>query len=128
MAEDQIIRAFSLYIEGAKWGLLQGLAYDVTTGSELMIGDGIVIGVSQGVPICKIVANGIVPVTGHAVARKVEEYALSHKKFQIGAGVLNGRIHKLDMYCTSYSYKGDNVKGTCMGDWTFEGGKPTLVG
>jgi hypothetical protein len=126
--QDQQIRSFSLYIEGALWGTLQGNAYDVTTGSELQIGDGVVIGVSQGVPVVKLVANGIVPVAGHPVAQKIEQLALAHKLIKIGAGILNGRIHKLNMYCTAFSYKGDNPKGTCMGDWTFEGGKPTFVG
>jgi len=120
-------RSFSLYIEGAKWGTLQGKAYDVTTGSELQIGDGEVLGVSEGVPIVKLVVNGIVPVEGHPVTQKIETYALAHKKVKVGAGVLNGRIHKLDMYCTAFNYKGDDTKGTCMGEWTFEGGKPKIV-
>ena len=126
--EDQQIKSFSLFIEGAKWGTLKGNAYDVTTGSEIQIGDGVIIGVSQGVPMVKLVANGIVPVAGHPVARKLEELALAHKLINVGAGILNGRIHKLKLYCTAYSYKGDNEKGHCMGDWTFEGGKPTFVG
>jgi len=126
--QDQIIRGFSCYIEGARWGIIQGNAYDVTTGSELQLGDGIVIGVSQGIPIVKIVSNGIVPVAGHPIAQKLEELALAHKRIKVGAGILNGRIHKLNLYCTAYSYKGDNAKGTCMGEWTFEGGKPTFVG
>src|SRR6185369_16225472 len=98
--EDQLIRSFSMFIDGAKWGTLKGNAYDVNTGSEVQIGDGIIIGVSQGVALVKIVSTGI----------------------------LHGRIHKLKLYCTSYSYKGDNEKGHAMGDWTFEGGKPTFVG
>lgn len=126
--EDQLIRSFSLFIDGAKWGTIKGVAYDVTTNSEIQPGDGVIIGVSQGIPMVKIVANGIIPVAGHPVTQKLEELALAHKLIKIGAGILNGRIHKLNMYCTAYSYKGDNEKGHCMGDWTFEGGKPTFVG
>ena len=126
--EDQLIRSFSMFIDGAKWGTLKGNAYDVNTGSEVQIGDGIIIGVSQGVALVKIVSNGIVPVDGHPIMQKLEERAFAHKRIDIGAGILNGRIHKLKLYCTSYSYKGDNEKGHAMGDWTFEGGKPTFVG
>lgn len=124
----ETFRSFSLYAKGRKWGTAQGHAYDVETGSELQIGDGEVLGVSAGVPTTQIVSKAIVPFGGNDVMRMLEEAALSHDPIQIGAGVLNGRIHKIQMWVTKFSYNGDTVKGTCMGDFTFHGGKPKFAG
>lgn len=126
MAET--FRSFSLYVRGKKMGEAQGHAYDVETGSELQIGDGVVLGVSAGVPTCQIVSKGVVPFGGSSTMRVLEEAALNHEPIQIGVGIVNGRIHKVEMWCTKFSYNGDTVKGTCMGDFTFAGGKPKFSG
>lgn len=125
---DEKFRAFSLYMNGKKFGMAQGHAYDLETGSELQMGDGEVLGVSHGVGTTQIVSDAIVPFGGDSNLRALEEAAIEHKLIQVGVGVLNGRIHKIDMYCSKFSYKGDNVKGTCMGSFTFIGGKPKFAG
>jgi hypothetical protein len=106
----------------------QGHAYDVETGSELQIGDGVVLGVSAGVPTCQIVSKGIVPFAGSTTMRVIEDAADNHEPIQVGIGIVNGRIKKIEMWCTKYSYNGDTVKGTCMGDFTFAGGKAKSSG
>ena len=126
MAET--FRSFSLYIRGKKMAEAQGHAFDVETGSELQIGDGVVLGVSAGVPTCQIVSKGIVPFGGSTTMRVIEDAADNHESIQVGVGVVNGRIKKIEMWCTKYSYNGDTVKGTCMGDFTFAGGKPKSSG
>jgi hypothetical protein len=125
---DETIRSFSIYLNGKKFGIAQGHAYDVETGSELQMGDGQVVGVSQGVPTTQIVSDCIILFGGDSNMRQLEEAALQHKLVQVGVGVVNGRIHKIDMYCSKFSYKGDTVKGTCMGSFTFIGGAPKFAG
>lgn len=125
---DETIRHFSIYADGAKLGTATGHAYDIDTNAELMIGDGVVLGVSQSVTTCKLVADTIVPYGGRAELRKLLDYLLRKKKLQIGVGVLGGQIHKIDMYCTNASFKSETAKGTAMGSWTLLGGEPKVVG
>lgn len=125
---DETIRSFSVYVDGEKLGTATGHAYDIDSNAELAIGDGIVLGVSQAVKTCKIVADTIIPFGGKANLRKLLDALLNSKKLQIGVGVLGAQIHKIDMYCTNASFKSETAKGMATGNWTLLGGKPVVVG
>ena len=125
---DETIRHFSVFVDGEKLGTATGHAYDLDSGSELQIGDGVVLGVSQGVTTAKIVADTIIPFGGKSNLRKLLNALLFKKKLQVGVGVLGAQIHKLDMYCTSASFKSETAKGVATGNWTLMGGAPQVVG
>lgn len=125
---NETIRSFSVYADGAKLGTAQGHAYDLESNAELQIGDGEVIGISQAVMTGQLVADTIVPFGGAPVLRKLEDAFFNNRPLQLSIGILNGQIHKVDAFVTKCSYKGDTVKGTAMGNWTFIFGKPKRTG
>ncbi len=122
------IKSFSLYANGAKLGTAKGHAYDRESNAELQIGDGQVIGISQAVQTGQLVADTIVPFGGAPVLRALEDAFDNNRAIQLGIGVFNGQIHKVDAYVTKIGAKSDTVKGTSEGSWTFIFGKPKRSG
>lgn len=123
-----IVRNFSIYASGKKCGEATGIAYDQESGNELQIGDGIVIGVSQGVKTVQVQLSQIIPYRGSAVGRIMEDAYDGNYSLQIGLGIIGSRIHKMDLYVTKCNIKAEMKNGTCMGDFTLIGGAGTKVG
>lgn len=125
---NAVVRNFSLYCNGRKCGEATGVAYDQESGNEIQIGDGQVLGVSQGVKTVQIQLSAIAPYRGAQVARILEDAYDSNTSIQIGLGIIMGRIHKMDLFCTKCNLKTEMKNGTCMGDWTLIGGAGSKVG
>ncbi len=123
-----VVRNFSLYANGRKCGEATGIAYDQESGNEIQIGDGSVIGVSQGVKTVNVQLSQIVPYRGSQVARILEDAFDNNTSIQIGLGILGGRIHKMDLYCTKCNTKTEMKNGSCSGEYTLIGGAGTKVG
>jgi len=127
-ANDEIIRNFSLYANGKKFGQATSLGFDQQSGRELQIIDGKVGGISQGVKTTQAQADSIVPFGGAPVLRILQDYYNSGKKLQIGVGSIGGQIHKIDMWVQEINYKAEMKNGTTTGTFKFIGGEATQVG
>lgn len=126
--QNAVVRNFSLFANGRKFGEATGHAYDQESGNELQIGDGVVIGVSQGVKTVSVQASAIIPYRGSNVARILEDAYDGNYSIQVGLGIIGGRIHKADLFVTKINVKTEMKNGTCMGDFTLIGGAGTKVG
>jgi len=123
-----IVRNFSLFASGRKCGEATGIAYDQESGNEIQIGDGEVIGVSQGVKTVTVQLSQIIPYRGSQVGRIIEDAFDNNTSIQIGLGIIGNRVHKLDLYCTKCNIKTEMKNGTCNGEFTLIGGAGTKVG
>lgn len=126
--QNAVVRNFSLYANGRKCGEATGVAYDQESGNEIQIGDGQVIGVSQGVKTVQVQLTQIIPYRGSQVGRILEDAYDSNTSLQVGLGVLGGRIHKMNLFVTKCNIKTEMKNGTVMGDFTLIGGAATKVG
>lgn len=122
------IKNCSLFVNGLKQAELTGLTYDQESGNELQIGDGDIVGVSQGVKTVIVTANSIIPYRGAPAARILEDAFDNNTSVQIGIGLLGGRIHKLDLFVTKFNIKSDSKNGTVTGDFTLIGGAGQKIG
>lgn len=125
---NAVVRNFSLYANGRKCGEATGVAYDQESGNEIQIGDGQVLGVSQGVKTVQIQLSLIVPYRGTQVGRIMEDCYDTNTSLQVGLGIIAGRIHKMDLFVTKCNTKMETKNGTCMGDYTLIGGAGSKVG
>ena len=125
---NAVVRNFSIYAKGRKFGEMTGTAYDQESGNEIQIGDGLVIGVSQGVKTVQIQATAIIPYRGSQVARILEDAYDNNTSVQVGVGILGGRIHKMDLFVTKINIKTETKNGTVTGDFTLIGGAGSKVG
>ena len=123
-----IVRNFSFYANGKKCGEATGVAYDQESGNEIQIGDGQVIGVSQGVKTVSVQLTQIIPYRGSDVARMLEDAFDGNYSVSVGLGIIGDRIHKMDLYVTKFNVKTEMKNGTCTGDFTLIGGAGTKVG
>jgi len=123
-----IVRNFSFYANGKKCGEATGVAYDQESGNEIQIGDGQVIGVSQGVKTVSVQLSQIIPYRGSNVQRIVEDAYDGNYSLQVGLGIIGSRIHKMDLYVTKCNIKTEMKNGTCNGEFTLIGGAGTKVG
>lgn len=128
MPSKPVVRNFSLYANSRKCGEATGVAYDQESGNEIQIGDGQVIGVSQGVKTVTVQLSQIIPYRGSQVGRIVEDAFDSNTSIQIGLGLIGGRVHKMDLYCTKCNIKMETKNGTCNGEFTLIGGAGSKVG
>lgn len=123
-----VIRNFSFYSNGLKCGEATGVAYDQESGNEIQIGDGNVIGVSQGVKTVSVQLSQIIPYRGSLVARMLEDAFDSNTSVQVGLGLIGGRIHKMDLFVTKLNIKSESKTGMCTGEFTLIGGAGAKVG
>jgi hypothetical protein len=121
-------KSYSIYANGAKYGIAQGHDYDRENNAELQIGDGEVLGVSQAVPTGQLVCSSVIPFGGNNVHKLLEDAFERRTPVQIGIGVVAGEIHKVDAFVTKIMLKSDTVKGTCTGSITFLFGKVKRTG
>jgi len=122
------VRNYSVYVKNRKFGELTGSAYDQESGNELQIGDGAVIGISQGVKTVQLQASAIIPFGGSNAARILQDAYSNNTPIGVAAGVINGQIHKLNLFVTKINIKSETKNGTCLGDFTLIGGAGTIVG
>jgi hypothetical protein len=125
---NAIVRNFSLFANGRKFGEATGIVYDQESGNEIQIGDGQVLGVSQGVKTVNVQVDSIIPYRGAQVARILEDAYDANTSIQIGLGIVGGRIHKMSLYCTKANFKTEMKNGTVNGSWTLIGGAGSKVG
>src|SRR6478736_7026656 len=123
-----IVRNFSFYANGLKCGEATGVAYDQESGNEIQIGDGQVIGVSQGVKTVSVQLSQIIPYRGSNVQRILEDAFDNNTSVQVGMGIIGNRVHKMDLYVTKLNIKTEMKNGTCNGEFTLIGGAGTKVG
>lgn len=120
-----IFRAFPLYYQNKKVAEITSGTYDVAPGDEMQVGAEGIMGYSDGTLVTKIEADCIVPVKGLSVT--ILSDMLAKKYVSVGL-VVDGKSHQLDMRITHASYNWDSKAGTAKGKFTFEGGKPDVVG
>lgn len=125
---NAVVRNWSLFANGRKFGEATGSTFDQESGNEIQIGDGQVLGVSQGVKTVQIQITSITPYRGSQVARILEDAYDNNKSIQIGLGIIMGRIYKMDLFCTKANLKMETKNGTAVGDWTLIGGAGSKVG
>jgi hypothetical protein len=118
-------RAPSLYLNGAKVATINKTSTEISSGDEAQYGDGAILGYSDGIPVTKITADAIIPFNGTPTS--IIQAMLAKQYVTIALGVVEGKILSQDMRITSVRIDGDNQKGTLTGQFTFEGGTPTVT-
>jgi hypothetical protein len=118
-------RAPSLYLKGTKVATINKTSTEISSNDEAQYGDAAVLGYSDGIAVTKITADAIVPYGGTPVS--VLQAMLAKEYVSVALGIIDGKILSLDMRITSVKYDGDNQKGVLTGQFTFEGGSPTLT-
>lgn len=122
----QAIRNYSLYVGNKKVGVARGHTYTITPNSELQIGDGEVVGVSKGVPTTGLKSDLIIPVAGSKTTLVVA--CLNQQPVKVALGIVDGKIHKLDMIVSGIEFATEMPNGSLMGTFNFIGGAPKLAG
>lgn len=120
------IRNFSLYIAGKKVGVARGHTYDIHGNNQLEVGDGKVIGIAQGVTTTALKSDLIVPVKGTGIDLK--KYLLQKNPVDVALGIVDGKIHKVEMYLMDMSYVTEMANGSLTGSMDFQGAEPDLEG
>jgi hypothetical protein len=122
-----IIRPFSVFANGAK--IATGSTHDYTWegNRELQIADGEVF-VSSGAQTTELTADNLVPYGGDVTLAVIEDAHKNGEFIQISIGLINGRIHKIDMIPTQFQYKSEMKNGTQTANVKFVGLAPQLVG
>lgn len=120
------IRHYSLYYQSKRvaWFKNKRLGYD--TNDEAQVADDGYMGHSDGATMSSLSTDAIVPVKGIGVS--IVEDALNKKYVKIGAGVIDGKVHKIEMRIKRCEYQTDEQTGSLTGSFEFEGGKPQLIG
>lgn len=120
------IRAASLYVGGSKIAECEGTTYDLDGGDEAMFGDPGYLGHSEGAITSKLSAKTIVPVKGMKVS--LLDALLKKKVVDVALGIVDGKIHRIQMRVTNASIASAHRNGTQTGDFTFQGGEPEVTG
>lgn len=121
-----VVRNFSLFINGKKVGAAESSDYNLESGDELQVGDGEVFAVSEGVVTGSCTLNVIVPVAPTVTPTLLD--ALQNKKYiQLGLGLIEGKIHKVDARVKSGGWSTQMANGTLKGKWDLIFGAPTTV-
>lgn len=120
------IRHFSFYYKGRKAATCNSTDYNIENGGEGQIGDEGWMGRSQGAILTRLSTDHVVPVEG--VGLSVVRDMLNQNYVDVGLGIVDGKIHKVEMAIASANFRGEAANGTQMGRFEFEGGKPEAVG
>jgi hypothetical protein len=118
------IRSASIFWNGTKIGYIEGIDYNYTTGDEAQFGDPGYVGHTDGAGTTKIKADGIIPIPGIGI--DVYGVMLRRETVGISLGLVNGKIHSIDMRCVSMGAQGSQKAGTLKGTIDLEGGEPSL--
>jgi hypothetical protein len=127
MAANLIFRNFSVYINGAKVGTMEGADYGRKSGNEVQIGDGKVLGVSSGVGLVDLKINTLVPYEGNDVLQVLETAYRNKTPVQVNVGILNGQDHMLDLWVMECSTTTQTKNGECKGTYNLTGGEGEQV-
>ena len=119
------IRSASLFVNGTKAGYVEGIEYEYTTGDEAQFGDPGYVGHTDGAGTTKIKADGIIPLAGIGI--DLYSYMLNRQYVNLALGVVNGKIHSVDMRLVQASVTGSQKAGTLKGSFSFEGGEPVIT-
>lgn len=122
----ELIRNASFYFKGKKVATCSGYTYTVSSNNEDQIGDGAWLGTTDGVNTSKLNTNCIVPVKGVGV--DILTSMLAKKYVKIGLGIVDGKIHKVNMKIMNAEYETDMARGSLTGRFEFSGGEPNLAG
>lgn len=122
-----IFRNFSVYVNGAKVGTMEGADYGRKSGNELQIGDGAVLGVSIGVGTVDLKINTVVPYQGSPVLQVLETAYKSGTQVQVNIGILNGEDHMVDLWVMECTTTTQTKNGECKGTYNLIGGEGEQV-
>jgi len=123
MAGNLIFRNFSVYVEGAKIGTMEGADYGRKSGNELQIGDGQVLGVSSGVSTVDLKINTLIPYEGNDVLKVIETAYRNKTPVQVNIGILNGQDHMVDLWVFECNTTTTTKNGECKGSYNLMGGE-----
>lgn len=126
MATGETIRHMSFFYKGKKVAMASGTQYDIEGNDEDQFGDEGWVGASNGAVATKIRVDVIVPVAGTRVT--VVTDMLAKRYVDVGLGIVDGKIHRVNMRCRTVSFTGASQQGSLTGNWEFTGGKPELTG
>ncbi|HEY8624296.1 MAG TPA: hypothetical protein VIM74_10580 [Casimicrobiaceae bacterium] len=122
-----IFRNFSVYVNGAKVGTMEGADYGRKSGNELQIGDGAVLGVSIGVGTVDLKINTVVPYQGSPVLQVLETAYKNGTQVQVNIGILNGEDHMVDLWVMECTTTTQTKNGECKGTYNLIGGEGEQV-
>lgn len=125
MAQN-VIRNYSVFVNGKKVGTAEGSDLNLESGDELQIGDGEVVGASEGVITGSLTLNAIVPVAPTCTPTLLDAI-LNKKWIQLTGGIIDGKVVKVNARVKAIGYSTQMANGTLKGKYDLIFGKPTTV-
>jgi hypothetical protein len=119
-----IVRNFSIYIEGKKCATATGGELDLASGDELQIGDGQVVAVSEGVTTSTLKVDAITTFGGVPELKLLNDALLNKRWVKVAVGVVNGQIQQIDMRVSTANFKTEMKAGTQNVNFTLQGKAP----
>lgn len=115
----------SFYIKGRKVAQAKETSHKFTANGEQIIGDGEVLGESDGVVTSEVSFGAYIPIGGMDV--DVVDLVIEQADVQVGA-LFNGKIYKIDGRFYEADVTSTSKTGVTEGKFSFRGGKPKATG
>lgn len=125
MASEKV-RAASIYVDGRKSAECFESTYDWDSGDEAQIGDGEVLGYSDGPIQSTLSCKVVMPVSGSSI----DMFKLMKEKRMVGVTIslVDGKIHQVDMRVLKANVQNSHKNGTQEGNFSLGGGEPEIHG
>lgn len=107
-----VIRNASFYMFGKKGGKINQGTVSLSSGNEIQVGDGEVLGASEGVTQGTIDVTSVEPVSG--AADLMVDAFINKKDVPFGVGLLDGKILKCTIKIFDCNWDTDMARGTLV--------------
>ena len=115
-------KAAPVYVGSQKWAELQNCSLDIESNDEPQEGIDAYLGDSEGIIMCTLECDTIVPYGGQSV--NVLDLIKNKKNVNVGV-LVDGKLLQVQMRCRKYGVKSQSKNGTVKGTFSFGGGEPS---
>lgn len=119
-----LVRPAPVYVEGVKIAEVASGSYEHMSNDEDTFGVEGWLGMTDGADQVRMSFKTVTPVAGHQKALKD---VIVNKRYVQILIPLDGGTEAFEGRMTSRSYDWDSKSGACNGNFSFQGGKPTVV-
>ena len=124
MASEKV-RAASIYVDGRKSAECFESTYDWDSGDEAQIGDGEVLGYSDGPIQSTLSCKVVMPVSGSSIDMFKLIGEADGRRHHL---LVDGKIHQVDMRVLKANVQNSHKNGTQEGNFSLGGGEPEIHG